>query len=262
MAGDDREAKRRELRERAEKILAADLFAVLGVSRTASVEEVRAAFVSAAKTWHPDKVPPGLEDLREEFASVFARLEQARATLSDPSLRLRYASDLAQGKAAPAPGTAAERAAATNAEAALELRKAEALLKKQDTAGAESHARRAVQLAPTVADYQAFLIALQANKPDCDLERVRAFVAELDRLIARDERCERAFFVRGTLKKRLDLAADAARDFARAAELNPRNLDAAREVGLHQMRREKEGAAKTPPDDGGVGGFFRKLFKR
>ena len=257
----DLQAKRRELQQAAEKILAADLFAVLGVSRSATVDEVRAAFVAAARSWHPDKVPPGLEDLRGEFASVFARLEQARATLSDPSLRLRYAGDLAQGKAAPPPGAPADRAAATNAEAALELRKAEALLKKQDTAGAESHARRAVQLAPTVADHQAFLIALQANKPDCDLERARGFVAELDRLIARDERCERAFFVRGTLQKRLGRSAEAARDFARAAELNPRNLDAAREVRLHQMRREKESVAKAPPDEG-VGGFFRKLFKR
>jgi hypothetical protein len=68
----------------------------------------------------------------------------------------------------------------------------------------------------------------------------------LDRAIAISERCERAFFWRGMLKKRLGKAESAYNDFRRAVDLNPRNIDAAREVRLHQMRRGQGGSVAPP----------------
>jgi tetratricopeptide (TPR) repeat protein len=262
--GDDVEAKRRELKERAERLLALDYFALLGVSRTATADEVARAFAGAAKTWHPDRLPQGLEDLGPTFMQVFARLDAARATLADASLRLRYATDLAKhGAGAPSGGAegASAASAAADAEADLELRKAEALFKKQDLAGAERHLRRAVQLAPSKPEPQAMLVWLLATKPDCTKERLRELAVDLGRVIDREPSCERAWFYRALLRKRLDLVEEAAADFARAAELDPRNLDAAREVRLHEMRKAKR-AAPPPEEPGGLGGFFRRLVKR
>jgi tetratricopeptide (TPR) repeat protein len=249
----DQEKRLNELREAAHKLLVADYFVALGVARTASPEDVKKAFVEAAKTWHPDRVPSGLEEARPLLSKVFARLELARATLSDPARRKHYLDELAK------PVTAATAGDISSAEATLEFRKAEALLKKHDAAGAEAHLRKAVQLAPSNVEYQVLLVWLQV-KPDSTPSRLKELAADLDRLIGRESTSERGYFYRGQVRKRLDQLDKAHADFVRAAELNPGNVDAAREVRIYNMRKEK--AAPAASADEGVGGFFKKLFKR
>jgi len=269
MANDDLEAKRRQLRATAAKMLAGDHFALLGLTRTASVEDVKKAFLDAVKTWHPDRVPSGLDDLRPTFTEVFARLDQARTVLSDPSARLEYARVVAGEKAA----------AAVANEAALEFRKAEAFFKRNDLAAALGHIKRAMEVAPDNADYRAFAVAMEAGKTDLSQERLLAMVKELDGVVGKDAKCERALLTRGQLHKRLDHAAKAQADFQRVVELNPKNVDAAREVRLYEMRkeragggpaagarasgsREKVGAPAEADEGAGIGGFFKKLFKK
>jgi len=265
MPPDDLDAKRRDIKEKAAKILTGDYFAALGVSRTAPSDDVKKAFLEAVKQWHPDRVPTGLEDLRPVFSEIFARLDMARATLADASARLDYVNRLASG-------AGSERMRAAPNEASFELKKADILFKKKDFVGAEEHARNAVRMAPDNADAHSFVITIQMAKPGVSKDDLRRFVAQLDELIKKNEKSERAYFVRGQLKKQLDLGAAAIADFARAAELNPQNVDAAREVRLHTMRKEKaqaeaSGKSAKPRYDGGegeggVGGFFKKLFKR
>jgi curved DNA-binding protein CbpA len=257
MGADDLEAKRRELRDKAAKILTGDHFAALGVSRTASVDDVKRAYIELVKVWHPDRVPAGLDDLKPAYAEVFARLDQARTTLTDASARLDYVNRLASG----APSD--RMRVGSTAEASFELKKADILLKKKDFAGAEEHARTAVRMAPENADAHAFLITIQMQKPGLSKDELRRFLTQLDELIKKNDRCERAYFCRAQLKKQLDL--NAVSDFARAAELNPNNVDAAREVRLHTIRKEKaagEVRGKAKDDGDGIGGFFKKLFKR
>ena len=250
----EQEKRLNALREAAHKLMVADHFVALGVSRTATLEEVKKAFVEAAKTWHPDRAPPGLEDARPVLGKLFARLEVARATLSDPAARKQYVDDLAK------PATASDL---TSAEATMEFRKAEALLKKHDATGGEAHLRKAVQLAPRNVEYQAVLVWIHA-KPDTKPERLKELAADLDRLIDRDSTSERAYFYRAQLRKRLGQLDAAHADFLRAAALNPKNVDAVREVRIYTMRKERSGPAtkaNASPDEG-VGGFFKKLFKR
>jgi len=254
MATADTATKAKELRESAQKLLALDYFSVLGVGRGASPDDVKKAFLEAAKAWHPDRVPPGLEEVRPLFGKVFARLELARATVSDPQRRARYIEELA--KPAGAAASASEMAAA---EAKLEFQKAEALLKKNDAVQAEVHLRRAVHLAPGNAEFQVLLVWLQA-KPDSTIGRLRELVTDLDRLVDRVPQSERVYFYRAQLKKRLDLTKEAMADFARAADLNPNNVEAIREVRLHKMRQEK--ASPAAKESESALGFFRKLFKR
>lgn len=257
MAG-GREADVKAQRERGQHILTQDHFAALGVARTATPEEVQKAFFEAVKTWHPDRVPQELAELRPLYAQVFGRLDVARATLSDPARRLRYVEELARQpgrRALPTPD-------GMTSEASLELKKAEALLKKNDVATAERHLRRAVQLAPALTDAQALLTWIQV-KPTASPDELKKLVAELDALVARDDSSARVRFFRGQLRKRLGLDKEAHGDFVRASELDPSHLDAQREVRLYRMRSEK--AASTEKDAGGsegVGAFFRKLFKR
>jgi tetratricopeptide (TPR) repeat protein len=186
---------------------------------------------------------------------LFARLDLARATLSDPARRAKYIEELSK------PVTAATAGDISSAEATLEFRKAEALLKKNDREGAEGHLRRAVHLAPANVEIQVLLVWLQA-RPEATPQRLRELVGELDRLLARDKDSERAYLYRGQLRKRLDLLKEAHADFTRAAELNPSNVDAVREVRIYKMRQDRAAAPPAPPASEGVGGFFKKLFKR
>ena len=246
-------------RARAQQILAQDHFQALGVARTASPDEIQRAFLETAKAWHPDRMPRGLAELRPLFAQVFGRLDLARATLIDPARRARYIDELTRParRAAPADTAAAE--------AGVELKKAEALLKKNDVTTAERHLRRALQLVPALVEAHALLFWLQATPPSSAAE-VMKLVGDLDSLIARDDSSARARFFRGQLRKKLGLDKEANADFVRACELDPSYIDAQREVRLHRMRAEKSTPSSSRPSDGsageGMGGFFRKLFKR
>jgi len=250
----------KELREKAQLLLLADHFTALGLQRTATTDAVSRAFVQAAKTWHPDRAPAN-EEMRALFGKVFARLDVARATLSDASRRQRYLEELGPGKKAGPSERPASAMDVSAAEAQLEYKKAEALLKKNDVLGAAGHLQRATQLAPNNATYQAVLISLQAQKANTTKEQLAKLASDLDQLIGIDPKCERAFFHRGQIRKRLDRLEEANADFKRAHELDPSNVDAAREVRIFEMRK-KTASQPPPPPEGGAAGFFRKLWKR
>ncbi|SMC23693.1 DnaJ C terminal domain-containing protein [Desulfacinum hydrothermale DSM 13146] len=63
---------------------------ILGVSKTASQEEIKGAFRRLALRWHPDRNPGGAE-----AAETFRRIRRAYEVLSDPEKRRRY--DLRRG---------------------------------------------------------------------------------------------------------------------------------------------------------------------
>ena len=235
----------KELRERAAKVLQADYFVVLGVPRSAGPEQIEQAYVAAAKVLHPDR---GTEELRSLLTKAFARLDQARTTLLDPAARQRYLQELTR------PASAEQLA---GAEAALEYKKGEALLKKSDHAQAEAHLKRAVGLDPEHADYRTLLAFARAT-PTASMQRLRELVEDLDKVLKTEDAHERAYFYRAQLKRRLGLEPEALRDFTRAAELNPNNIDAAREVRIHKMRTGSLPAAANADRPS----FFAKLFKR
>jgi curved DNA-binding protein CbpA len=253
----------RALETLAQTILEQDHFTALGLSHTATREQVQAAFVEAAKKWHPDRAPAGREDVKALFTQVFSRLDAARSTLSDPTARLTYVGELRRSGALGSGGRTG--AGGNQAEGALEFKKGEVLFKKGDLKQAEVHLRRAVELAPDVVDHTALLLWIQV-KPETSPDELARVIAELDGLVAQDAKSARTFFYRGQLLKRVGRAAAANADFERAAALDKHNIDAAREVRLYAMRQgtkpttKPETKPETKPD--GEGGFFRRLFKR
>ncbi|KAL0922671.1 hypothetical protein M5K25_006676 [Dendrobium thyrsiflorum] len=59
------------------------LYAVLGVGERASMGDIKAAYRTLAKRWHPDVAGEG-------GAGAFLQIQRAYATLSDPRERERY----------------------------------------------------------------------------------------------------------------------------------------------------------------------------
>jgi hypothetical protein len=67
----------------------ADFYETLGIRRTASADDVRAAYRRLARQYHPDRY-----EGRGDSAETMARINQAYAVLSDPAARTGYDASL------------------------------------------------------------------------------------------------------------------------------------------------------------------------
>jgi len=225
-------------------------YELLGVEHTASAEDIQAAYLQAAKRLHPDRLPASLAELKPQASSLFSAISQAHKTLSDVASREAY--DKGGG-----PG---ERRGETDEvervlEASSLYQKAEICLKRNDREGAEKFLRRAVELDPETGSQLALLgwvVSLSGEKA------LPAALEMLHRAVKLADNDDRALYYRGTVLKRLGRAQEAIKDFRKAADLNPKNLDAVREVRLFDMRSQRKPASDVDDD----AGLFGKLFKK
>jgi hypothetical protein len=258
-------AFRERIVKRAEEIDRLDYFQMLGIAKDAPTTEVQKAFFALAKTWHPDKLPQELMDVKDQCSKVFARLSEAHNTLTDPQKRQKYMQLVKEGGATPD-----EQAQVADVlEAVSEFQKAEFFIKRNDWAKAEEHVRRAYKLDSGQPDYIAALAWIEALKPENQSEeQTSKRIAMLDEAIKINANCAKAYFYRGMLLKRIDKMPAAYKDFKKAVELDEHNIDAAREVRLYNMRKQPggsippsmRGSQQPPPPKGG--GLFGKLFKK
>ena len=260
---------KQKILERAAAISAQDYFQMLGLERDASPELVQKAFFGLAKVWHPDRLPSALIEVKDACSKVFTHLTEAQATLCDAERRAEYMTLLKDGGATP------DDQAKIHAilDAATEFQKAEIFLKRNDTNQALELAKKAYGLDPEQADYLAMITWLEAQKPgQVGREKTLEKIAVLEKCIKMNANSERAYFWRGMLYKRIEETSKSIKDFKKAAELNPRNLDAMREVRLHNIRggqsKPPPGGSTSgrpsqkPPQPETLGGLFGKLFKK
>src|SRR5262249_6481791 len=156
-------------------------------------------------------------------------MSEARAVLSDPNTRAEYALTLRQAaRSSPsiAPGV----------NAPLEFQKADILFKKRSYDEAIEHCRKAHEADPANADYLAFLTWIRIEKDGQSNVNAPRYMEVLDRAVKLNDKCERAHFYRGMLFKRIGKPDKAYLDFKEVTELNPNNIDAAREVLLYKKR--------------------------
>lgn len=267
----EQNALKTKILERAEQITAQNFFQMLGVEKDAAPEACQKAFFALAKVWHPDRLPPALADVKDACSKVFTHITEAHATLTDPKRRQDYMTLMKDGGATPDDQAKIQ----TILEAATEFQKAEILMKRNPTdAQVFDLVKRAVSLDPDQVDYMALYTWLEAQLPQWQSkEKTQEKIAILDKCLQKNPNCERAYFYRAMLHKRNEDNKKAIQDFKKVADMNPRNLDAAREVRLYNMR----GGSKAPPPPGTtapgtsrkpaaqpetLGGLFGKLFKK
>ncbi|MBI4702729.1 MAG: DnaJ domain-containing protein, partial [Deltaproteobacteria bacterium] len=212
-------------------------FDLLGVDREVSAEQVESAYFRLAKSWHPDRLPAELGDLKPKVEKIFARIHEAVRTLSDDAKREEYIRVVDAGG-----GTARDQERVARAvDSALEFQKAEILFKRGDVEKAEVLVRRAVEADPDQPEYHTFLAWIEAEKlglpqPGQEMRHYQKQLRALDKVIEKEPKYERALFYRAQLLKRRGEHEKAIEDFHKATALNPRNIDAAREVRLFKMR--------------------------
>lgn len=235
--------RRQLLEDRAALLATRDPYQILGVPKTANAQELQGAYLKAAKTFHPDRLPEALTDLRELADRVFSAITDAHKLLTDPERRRAYDN---AGSISPRDDSAE---VARVLGAATNFAKAEHFLKRGETPRALEHAKLAADADPERGEYLALLGWLESmgSAPNA----ARDALAVVNRALKIDPDSDRALYYRGAILKRLGKDEEAMKDFRRAATLNPQNLEAVREIRLHGMRSAPE-----------KGGLFSRWFKK
>lgn len=236
-----------ELRRRLESAPSQTYYELLDVGVDAPKTAIQSAFLSLAKDWHPDRLPPALKDYRELAGKLFSRYTEAHQVLSDDDRRAEYSKKLETGE-----GDEDERKLVEQAlRATTYFQKAEVLLRKNDLAGAREYARLAMEDDPDQVDYLAFHAWAESHDP----ERVRTqryddLVKMLSMALKSQENHKRARTYRAQLLKRSGRIREAMKDFRWLAESDRRNVEARREIRLYEMRRKTHGSFSDPPESG------------
>jgi curved DNA-binding protein CbpA len=253
-----------------------DYFEVLGVTKDASPAQVQETYLKLAKSYHPDRLPLELADLKPLATKVFSRISEAHQVLSEPAKRQAYVDSLKHGN-----GDSDEDKVRRILRAAGSYQKAEVLLKKRMLAAAELEANRALEDDPDQPDYLALFAWVQSSKPDSE-SRLPDLLRMLSESITRNPASEKNRYYRVQILKRLGKIDEAVADCRIIVEKNPHHVDALREIRLWEMRRSpqklapsaKSTGAKHPskppsnPPAGGkrnepsTGGIFGRFFKR
>ncbi len=246
-------ASRQEIEEKHRKIEEQDHYEVLEIERGASAGQVAAAFGALARRWHPDRLGPDLSDLKEVAMRVFTRITEAHRVISHQNSRDEYDRSLDTGGS----DVDSEQAQIVRVLRAAEaFQKAEILVKKRDFDGAERFASVALAGDKEQPEYAALHAWIRARKPGISEADLNVSLDVLKAAVAKQaNNVKIRFYFAGVLKLAGHDAA-ALREFRFVAQNDPANLDAARELRLHDIRRQ------NPPEAAPSEGLFGRLFKR
>jgi curved DNA-binding protein CbpA len=243
---------REEIEAKLANVDAQNHYELLELPLDASPEQVSQAFPSLARRWHPDRLSPEFTDLRDAVTRVFARMTEANRVLSNPGTRKTYDESLG----APDAEQQEQEQVALVLRSAEAFQKAEILLKKRDLEGAELLARTAHEGDPEQPEYAALYAFIRARRADAGEEDLQSSLAMLKKALAKQTNNVKIHYYLACVLKAAGQTGAAMREYRHVAEHDPSNVDAAREIRLHEMRR---GNSKQPPADPGL---FGKIFKR
>ena len=231
----DEEGLRGELTALAERLRGRDHFAVLGVSRQASPEEVRAAFLEAASRTHPDRFRASSDTVKSLAEEAFGIVSRAHETLVDPARRQLYVLELGKGSRKAAEAEEGKRAL----QAELRFQEGERSLRKREYEAALLCFAEAVALHSEEGEYHAYrgwaLFLARPGNPTAEKEALAHL--RRGRKLAPDR--EKPYLFLGRLHREAGRSEHAQKCFTRALQINPSCVEAVRELRLIQMRERK-----------------------
>ena len=150
-----------------------DYYQLLGVPDSATTAEIRKAYHTCSRTYHPDANRELPDDLREDCGRISKRVTEAYCVLRDKRRRQAYDAkrgegdglrmQIAEAKSAHVEARKAEARGAT-AQGRQFHAKAEAELKKGNLAGAIQHLQMALTFEPGNAGFTAMVDDLKARQ--------------------------------------------------------------------------------------------------
>ena len=220
-----------DVRRRLAALAEQNAYARLGVTSNASQDQVKQAYITAAKKYHPDRAAatPGLGGILPELQKLFSALKDAHDQLGTAAARTQYDQQLRHG--------ATGKMTSRKEEAGLELKMGEVLLKRRDFEGALQKLRHAVELDAN-ADSLAALAWAMVSDPKATAAGKEEAMTLINRALRAPGATSRTFYVAGVLWRGKD-PASAADAFRKALELDPKHADASLELRVLESRHGK-----------------------
>ncbi|MBI5542311.1 MAG: DnaJ domain-containing protein, partial [Deltaproteobacteria bacterium] len=227
-------ALQKTIESRAATIAKEDHFARLGIPRTAGKDQVKAAYFSLVKTFHPDRLPPALVHLTPKMELIFGAIREANDELQDDARRKAYSDRLTAGV------TAGSEKAAAKAATDIEIFQKQgemALKKKEFGRAAEAFAKAfAVSKNPSDLAQEGWAMYLDPGLK----AQMPAIKAKLEQALKLDAKTDRAAYALGVIARVEGDLSKAEKLFKQAVSANSRNAEAATELRLIEMRRKKK----------------------
>lgn len=218
---------------------------VLDIGRGADMAEIKRAYHSLARRFHPDKFHKSVSrKLHGDLESAFARFAQAYETLADVSLRSAYDAKIGAGEPAPRPSTASPRSVEKPREVPAEKKPAAevkgespershaetrfqqglAALEQENSLLAIRCLAEAAQFSPGEARYRAYYGSALTTQPQAR----RLAETELQTAITLDPKNATYRVMLARLYRELGFARRAQTELERALALEPNNEAARR----------------------------------
>lgn len=221
------DAEVKKLLDLSSKMKPQNHFEVLGVSRDAKPGEVKIAYFKLAKDFHPDTVPPGApEALSKAKADIFARIGEAHRTLSDERLRAEYVGELDAGGA----GEKIDVSKFLQAEEFFQ--KGKLLVQARKFADALKMFDDSIALIPDDAEpyaWRGYARFFAATDKKAILPQALKDITDCTK---RNPNIAQAQFFQGMIHKVLGDLVQAKKFFSQTVKLDPKHIDAQRELRL------------------------------
>jgi curved DNA-binding protein CbpA len=235
------------------------LFELLNVPENAKPEEVTAAHIRALRQFHPDRLMgAGLASLAKQAEKIMSRMSEAASILADPKKRKEY-EDARAGKPVEVdPAVLVLQAEQT-------FKKGEELLKKGEHAKAVEAFAEAKDKTPDEPEYLAYWTWARFETPGAAKGTIaRDCLTALEGVLKTKPTFALAKFWSGQIWKFLGDMSKAEHFFRETLALDPKMVDAEREVRLIVMRRGKSASGASAPSTASARsgkGLLGKLFK-
>jgi hypothetical protein len=236
-------------------------FEMLGVKESADTNDISKKYMSLAKKWHPDRMPPELSELRPWVEEIFHLFTVASDTLGDTKKRIEYQKTVMHGGGTPE----SERKLNVMVEAAINFQKVDILVKRRRYDDALEICQAAMGVVRKEADYPAMTAWILLLRDGIGDEEVANEIRDLLRktfTINSDH--VHGHFVRAHFLKRQGDHDKALKHFKKVTKLDPKNLEALREVRVGNMRLSRGRSSAPPParGDSKRPSLFSKFFKK
>lgn len=234
------EARLEEIRELRATIKNRNYYEILGVSRVATEEEIKKAYFSLARKYHPDRFPSGFgnEGIINE---VFDLITTAYRTLIDPEKRKRYDAQITEGTQ--------ESAEDLIKKAEIKYRQGRTLFQQGMYEEAIIFLEEAIRLRKNKPDYFLLLAMTEAKLPAFKKKAEEDYL----KVIEMEPWNPEAYFGLGLLYLSEGLKVKARKYISKALEVDPEH---------HQARAALDKLEKEEKKGGLFGLDFSGLFKK
>jgi len=222
-----------KLYEKKKELRGKNYFEIFDGDRKTAADDIKKAFVTMAKEFHPDVNPyQNVPEIKALVDEIFTLISKAHETLTNRTKRSEYLDYLSGGGNQDASAEVARILASEQ-----HFHEAQMAGKRRDWTGAKQSLQEAIKLNPNEAEFYAELGWAHFNLSPRDMVGRQEAMRYLTKAVELNPRLANAYFYIGSIHKAGGDTSKAAENYLKVLEIDPRHIRAASEVRLLKMRK-------------------------